>query len=225
MHSFLSTIFLFMKMRICFLVVILTAVITHELARSATGAAKFIGPITATRSTSVPATPAKSPCRLIPGDEKWPLDDIWKKEIPGVTKVSKPDGNITRPDWLVNAKGPADIQNAVKFAAKHNIRLTIYNSGHDFLGRLVHVCEIEWNWMLRNDAPNGLWLNVQNIKGCHAHEEYKATETGMPPVNYTNGQYAAFTLHFKLTIKIARMEQTSSNQVHRNKQPILWVRE
>jgi hypothetical protein len=74
-------------------------------------------------------------CKSIPGDRTWPADEVWKKGIPGVVQSPKAVGNTTRPDWVVNAQGPADVQAAVRFAAKHNVRVSIYNSGHDFLGR------------------------------------------------------------------------------------------
>jgi hypothetical protein len=40
----------------------------------------------------------------------------------------------------------------------------------------------------RNDAPNGLWINTLNIKGCQVHEEYTPTDVGIPPINYTTGR-------------------------------------
>jgi hypothetical protein len=39
----------------------------------------------------------------------------------------------------------------------------------------------------RNDAPNGLWINTLNIKGCQVQEGYTATDAGLAPVNYTSG--------------------------------------
>jgi hypothetical protein len=78
---------------------------------------------------------SKTPlCKVIPGDLDWPVDEVWMKEIPGVIKTPV-SGNITSPTWLINAKGSADVQAAVKFAAKHNVRISVVNSGHDFMGR------------------------------------------------------------------------------------------
>ncbi|KAG0031158.1 hypothetical protein BGZ82_007101, partial [Podila clonocystis] len=37
--------------------------------------------------------------------------------------------------YTVKATSVADVQEAIRFAYKHNIRLTIKNTGHDFLGR------------------------------------------------------------------------------------------
>jgi hypothetical protein len=74
-------------------------------------------------------------CKVIVGDKEWPADEVWIKEIPGVQKSPSVFGNITRPDWVLNAKGPEDVQAAVNFASKYSIRVSIINSGHDFLGR------------------------------------------------------------------------------------------
>jgi hypothetical protein len=52
----------------------------------------------------------------------------------------------------------------VQFAAKYNIRLSIINSGHDYLGR--------------NDAPDGLWLDVSRLSGVHVLETFNATTKG-----------------------------------------------
>lgn len=42
-------------------------------------------------------------------------------------------GNYVR--YAVDASGPADVQQAIAFAASKNIRLVIRNTGHDYLGR------------------------------------------------------------------------------------------
>ncbi|KAI8605880.1 hypothetical protein EDD21DRAFT_298921 [Dissophora ornata] len=39
------------------------------------------------------------------------------------------------PIWTVKATTVADVVETVQFASKHNIRLAIKNTGHDFLGR------------------------------------------------------------------------------------------
>ena len=107
------------------------------------------GPEGAPKNTPPPAPKAGTPptppadsapvptpvCKVITGDKDWPADDVWKKEIPGVEKSPALSGNTTRPDWVINAKGPSDVQAAVSFAAKYNVRVSVINSGHDFLGR------------------------------------------------------------------------------------------
>jgi hypothetical protein len=39
------------------------------------------------------------------------------------------------PDYTVAARNAQDISTALKFAGKHNIRVVVKNTGHDFLGR------------------------------------------------------------------------------------------
>lgn len=39
------------------------------------------------------------------------------------------------PVYVVNATTPARVQAAVKFAGKHNVRLNVKGTGHDYLGR------------------------------------------------------------------------------------------
>jgi hypothetical protein len=41
------------------------------------------------------------------------------------------------PAYVVRARSAKDIQTAVRFANKFNLRLVVKNTGHDFLGRLV----------------------------------------------------------------------------------------
>ncbi|KAK3062969.1 hypothetical protein LTS18_003016, partial [Coniosporium uncinatum] len=41
------------------------------------------------------------------------------------------------PDYVLAAKNKEDIASGIKFAAKHDIRVIIKNTGHDFLGRSV----------------------------------------------------------------------------------------
>ena len=41
------------------------------------------------------------------------------------------------PVYVVNATSSAHVQAAVKFAGKHNVRLVVKGTGHDYLGRFV----------------------------------------------------------------------------------------
>jgi hypothetical protein len=109
-------------------------------------------------------------CKPNPGDKNWPADDVWKKELPNLEKAPAPEGKSMRPDFTVTAKEPAEVIEAVKFAAKYNIRLSIFNSGHDFHGR----CE----------ATSGLLLNVGNLRGCRVHESFTPTPNGTEPIKY-----------------------------------------
>src|ERR1700733_11538822 len=78
-------------------------------------------------------------CKNIPGDPGWPSADIWKAELP-TAKLQMTKGKQRHPTYRIDVRTVAEVQKAVIFASKHSIRLTLLNSGHDFLGR--------------NDAPN-----------------------------------------------------------------------
>jgi hypothetical protein len=131
-------------------------------------AATLLG--TASCALAPPREQAAPPCKPNPGDKLWPADDVWTKELPNLEKAPAPEGKSTRPDYTVTAKEPADVVAAVKFAAKYNVRLSIFNSGHDFHGR----CE----------ATSGLLLNVGNLRGCRVHESFTPTANGTEPVKY-----------------------------------------
>lgn len=83
------------------------------------------------------ASQANSACKLLPGDAKWPAIDVWKSALPGVVALEKSqeEGLPRRPDYQLVATTIEQVQAAVKFTSEHNIRLTILNSGVDFLGR------------------------------------------------------------------------------------------
>lgn len=89
---------------------------------------------------TTPSGPVPSGCKVISGDAGFPKDADFKAALPGVVALPKtPDA--PRPDYQFTAKTYADVQAAVKFAAKYNIRLSVLNSGHDFLGRYVESME------------------------------------------------------------------------------------
>jgi hypothetical protein len=117
-----------------------------------------------------PTGQAAPACKHNPGDPLWPADDVWKKELPNVEKAPPPEGKSTRPDFTVTAKEPADVIAAVKFAAKYNVRLAVFGSGHDFHGRCT--------------ATSGLLLNTGNLRGCRVHESFTPTANGTAPVEY-----------------------------------------
>ena len=77
---------------------------------------------------------APAGCKKLPKDSDWPAPDVVNRELPG-WEAPMPDGNMKHPDYVYEVKTVASTQRAVKFAAKHNVRLSIINSGHDFLGR------------------------------------------------------------------------------------------
>jgi len=77
------------------------------------------------------STTAPPGCKLINTDKGYPTHDEFKATFPNIwTKEG-----MNRPDYHLPVQNVAQLQNAVQFATKHNIRLSILNSGHDFLGR------------------------------------------------------------------------------------------
>jgi FAD/FMN-containing dehydrogenase len=112
-------------------------------------------------SVSAVATPEG--CRAISGDTNWPQSAVWTQELPGIVP-RKYSYNSYHPNYRISANTVQDVKNAVKFAAKHKIRLSIINSGHDYMGR--------------NDAPDGLWLDVSRLSGVHVLDSFAPTTQG-----------------------------------------------
>jgi hypothetical protein len=81
--------------------------------------------------------PAQAACKVIPGDKEWPAPAVWKAALPRAVGRAAGGGHSQHPDYRLDAQTAEDVHAAVKFAAGHNIRLSILNSGHDFLGRYV----------------------------------------------------------------------------------------
>jgi FAD/FMN-containing dehydrogenase len=124
-------------------------------------------------------------CKKLSTDSGWPATVEWKAAMPEV-EVHKQVAGARHPDYVLRAESYKDVQNAVKFCAKNNIRLVIITSGHDFLGR--------------NDAPSGLTLDVSLLKGIKVLESFTPTEQGAAkPEKKTNsiipvpGKQAAVT--------------------------------
>lgn len=75
---------------------------------------------------------APAGCKLLASDKGFPTEAEVKKEFPEIfTKMKGTEG----PDFWLQATSVADVQKAVKFAAKKNIRINVITSGHDFHGR------------------------------------------------------------------------------------------
>jgi hypothetical protein len=71
-----------------------------------------------------------SQCKLASADAAWPKAPAWSSALPNV-KASTSKG----PNYKVAVSKVKDVQDAVNFAAKNNIRFSIMNSGHDFMKR------------------------------------------------------------------------------------------
>jgi FAD/FMN-containing dehydrogenase len=102
-------------------------------------------------------------CKKLSTDADWPISAEWKAAMPEV-EVYKQTTGSKHPDYVLRAESYKDVQAAVQFCAKNNIRLVIITSGHDFLGR--------------NDALSGLTLDVSLLKGIKVLESFTPTEQG-----------------------------------------------
>jgi FAD/FMN-containing dehydrogenase len=90
-------------------------------------------------------TVAPEGCKKLSTDADWPPPAEWKAAMPEVEVHKKIDG-AKYPDYVLQAESYKDVQSAVKFCAKNNIRLIIISSGHDFLGVRISLAFSE-------DAP------------------------------------------------------------------------
>jgi hypothetical protein len=76
---------------------------------------------------------APAGCKKLSTDSDWPPLTEWKAAMPEV-KAHKQSAGSRHTDYVLRAEHYPDVQAAVKFCAKHAIRLVILTSGHDFLG-------------------------------------------------------------------------------------------
>jgi hypothetical protein len=42
--------------------------------------------------------------------------------------------------------------------------------------------------VIRNDAPNGIWINMENIRGSRVDESFTAAPNGTLPVDHSKGE-------------------------------------
>jgi histidinol phosphatase-like PHP family hydrolase len=88
----------------------------------------------ATPQSAQKAGPAGSACKPLAADNNFPKAEDWKAALPAAV-ARGPQKALAHPDYRLEAKTPEDVINAVKFASKHNVRLSAIASGHDGLGR------------------------------------------------------------------------------------------
>ncbi|KAK2751088.1 hypothetical protein FQN57_000163 [Myotisia sp. PD_48] len=97
--------------------------------------------------------------------------------------------------FSVLARSVKDIQETVKFATKHNLRLVIRNTGHDFLGR--------------SSAPDSLQISTSFLNSINFHDDFTAQGAGRG----TRGHGAAVTVgagvQFKDLYAAAGMQKLS----------------
>jgi FAD/FMN-containing dehydrogenase len=132
-------------------------------------------------------------CRALNTDAEFPSEDSWIKDLPMAFPVPKGENATTNEvDYKIAVTKYENVQDAVKFAAKHNLRLSVISSGHDFLGR--------------NNAPSGLAIDVSNLGGITVQESFTPTPTGSAkPAKNANvikpvaGKQAAVTIGAGIT--------------------------
>ncbi|KAG0352842.1 hypothetical protein BC939DRAFT_462832 [Gamsiella multidivaricata] len=95
--------------------------------------------------------------------------DYWRQRQPGAVQQTNwevldgkaclgfnqtaPCDQGAVPLYTVNATSIEDIQNTVRFAVKHNIRLVIKNTGHDYLGRSIGASSLNlWVYYMKSIA-------------------------------------------------------------------------
>jgi hypothetical protein len=141
------------------------------------------------KAAPVPATATKiktpAGCNALSSDIDFPPEAVFKKAFPSVIARSKTlAAGVGAPDYKIRAKTYKDVQDAVKFAAKHNLRLSVITSGHDFLGR--------------NDAPSGLVVDVSLLTAIRLHENWapsaKGSKAPTSKVNTIKGSPKAVTI-------------------------------
>jgi hypothetical protein len=73
-------------------------------------------------------------CKKLLCDKGFPSENTFRDTFPGVYKKLK---GTYGPDYMLQVKTVEDVQKGVRFARKHDLRLTVISTGHDFLGRFV----------------------------------------------------------------------------------------
>ncbi|KAL1592216.1 hypothetical protein SLS59_009872 [Nothophoma quercina] len=116
-------------------------------------------------------TTAPPGCRKLNTDSDWPSVETWKEALPGVVAGKGSDKYGTIPDYRLQAKSVEDVQQAVRFASQHNIRLAVITTGHDQL--------------MRSDAGSGLLLDLSLFQGAEVLSSYTATKEGRPLLGLT----------------------------------------
>ncbi|KAF1986982.1 hypothetical protein K402DRAFT_403914 [Aulographum hederae CBS 113979] len=111
---------------------------------------------------------APAGCKKLAVDSDWPAPEAWTAAMPEVMPLGA-SASQKHPDYKLKAESYKDVEDAVKFAAKNNIKITVINSGHDFLGR--------------NDAPSGLRLDVSGLQGIKPLVSFTPTREGAASPN------------------------------------------
>ncbi|KAI6713372.1 FAD binding domain protein [Diplocarpon mali] len=119
-------------------------------------------------------------------------DNACNPIYPNGTSISKDPTAGSRgctigkyPPYVVNATGASDVQAAVKFATKWNLRFNIKNTGHSYTGG--------------STAYGSLSIWTHNLKGFEFHEDFKLQSCSV----YGTGQQLAASVGAGLQVNEA----------------------
>jgi hypothetical protein len=117
------------------------------LALTGSSAAVEPAPTLSPSATVQMKSPAPSGCKKLSTDSDWPADQVWKAELTGI-EPREPNQKLKHPDWTYEAKTVEHVQKAVRFAAKHNVRLSIFNTGHGKFISKANLVTLSYAWFL-----------------------------------------------------------------------------
>jgi hypothetical protein len=80
-------------------------------------------------SIGAAALPAPEGCKILSSDAGFPAPDVWTAALPGVLPRKLARKSPTRPDYRFTARSAQDVERAVQFVTKYNLRLSIINTG------------------------------------------------------------------------------------------------
>lgn len=114
--------------------------------------------------------------RLAPGSMPEPVDETrlgnpyYLRDQPGLTQSSgRIDGWRSSPSaYVVRARNARDVAAAVRFAARHRVRLVVKGGGHSYLGG--------------STAPDSLLLWTRDLEAIARHDAFVPIDTGAAPV-------------------------------------------
>lgn len=93
-------------------------------------------------------------------------NESWGCPLDADPSIACTQGNI--PLYAANVSSAQDVQKAVMFAGKHNLRLVIKSSGHDFIGR--------------STAANSFSIWVHHLQDITLHDAFIPTDVFAKPV-------------------------------------------
>lgn len=92
-------------------------------------------------------------------------NETWGCQLNATSSTLCTQGNI--PTYAANVSSVKEIQKAVRFAAKHNLRFVIKNTGHDYLGR--------------STAAGALSVWVHNLNTVTLHDHFVPARSHKKP--------------------------------------------